>query len=84
MPDEVTVIVPVWNGRPLVERLIGSLRAQTYAVAEILIIDNAPEDGAPEAAEVMGARVIRMGSNTGFAGREPWNSGSATRAGWPS
>jgi N-acetylglucosaminyl-diphospho-decaprenol L-rhamnosyltransferase len=67
MPDEVTVIVPVWNGRALVERLMGSLRAQTYAAAEILIVDNASEDGAPEAAEALGARVVRMGSNTGFA-----------------
>ena len=24
MPDEVSVIVPVWNGRAMVERLIGS------------------------------------------------------------
>src|SRR5436190_6604121 len=67
MPDEVSVIVPVWNGRVMVERLIGSLRDQTYPVAEILIVDNGSEDGAPEAAEQLGARVIRMGSNTGFS-----------------
>ena len=67
MPDDVTVIVPVWNGRALVERLMGSLKAQTCAAAEILIVDNGSEDGAPEAAEALGARVVRMGSNTGFA-----------------
>jgi GT2 family glycosyltransferase len=67
MPDEVTVIVPVWNGRALVERLMVSLRAQTQVAAEILIVDNGSEDGAPEAAEALGARVVRMGSNTGFA-----------------
>ncbi|MCU1274853.1 MAG: glycosyl transferase, family 2, partial [Bryobacterales bacterium] len=67
MPDEVSVIVPVWNGRAMVERLIGSLRGQTYPIAEILIVDNGSVDGAPEAAEQLGARVIRMGSNTGFS-----------------
>jgi GT2 family glycosyltransferase len=67
MPDEVTVIVPVWNGRALVERLMGSLRAQTHVAAEILIIDNGSQDGAPESAEALGARIVRMGSNTGFA-----------------
>lgn len=67
MPDDVAIIVPVWNGRALVERLLISLRAQTHRVAEIVIVDNGSEDGAPEAAEQLGARVVRMGSNTGFA-----------------
>ncbi len=67
MPGDVSIIVPVWNGRAMLERLICCLRTQTYPTAEILIIDNGSEDGAPEAAERMGARVIRMGSNTGFS-----------------
>ena len=66
-PADVTIIVPVWNGLPLVERLLKSLRAQTHPAVEILIVDNGSEDGAPEAAARLGARVIRMGSNTGFA-----------------
>ncbi len=67
MPGDVTVIVPVWNGRALVERLMGSLAAQNHRAAEILVVDNGSNDGAPEAAEALGARVVRMGSNTGFA-----------------
>src|SRR5579862_5672239 len=67
MPGDVTVIVPVWNGRALVERLMGSLAAQSHRAAEILVVDNGSNDGAPEAAEALGARVVRMGSNTGFA-----------------
>jgi GT2 family glycosyltransferase len=66
-PADVSIIVPVWNGRALVERLLTSLRAQTHPPVEILIVDNGSEDGAPEAAERLGASVIRMGSNTGFA-----------------
>ena len=66
-PAEVSIVVPVWNGRVLVERLLKSLRAQTQPAFEILIVDNGSEDGSPDAAERLGASVIRMGSNTGFA-----------------
>ena len=67
MPDEVSVVVPVWNGRAMVERLIGSLRAQTCPIAEIIVVDNGSHDGAAEAAAALGARVIRMGENVGFS-----------------
>jgi len=67
MPDNVSVIVPVWNGRAMVERLLGSLGAQTYPIAEVLVVDNGSEDGAPEAAEALGAKVVRMGHNAGFS-----------------
>jgi len=67
MAEDVSIIVPVWNGRAMVERLVGCLRAQTYPIAEILVVDNGSVDGAPEAAEALGARVVRMGSNTGFS-----------------
>jgi len=67
MPAEVSIIVPVWNGRVMLERLLACLRAQTHPMTEVLVIDNGSEDGAPEAAERLGARVIRMGSNTGFS-----------------
>jgi len=67
MPEGVSIIVPVWNGRALVELLIASLKAQTHPIAEILIVDNGSEDGAPEAAERLGARVIPMGTNAGFS-----------------
>jgi GT2 family glycosyltransferase len=63
----VTIVVPVWNGRELLEALLRSLRAQTHAIAEILVIDNGSTDGSAAAAEQAGAHAIRMGSNTGFA-----------------
>jgi GT2 family glycosyltransferase len=67
MSGSVSVIVPVWNGRELLERLLASLRLQTYPPAEIVVVDNGSTDGAPELAESAGARVFRMGSNAGFA-----------------
>jgi GT2 family glycosyltransferase len=63
----LTAIVPVWNGRALLERLLGTLEAQTLKPSEVLVIDNGSSDGAPELARSRGARVIAMGRNAGFA-----------------
>src|SRR5262245_20111520 len=63
----ISAIVPVWNGREDLARLLASLAAQTKPASELLIVDNGSTDGAPELAESQGARVFRMGCNTGFA-----------------
>src|SRR5438045_3931056 len=63
----ITAIVPVWNGRELLERLLTSLEAQTKPASELLVVDNGSNDGAPELARRRGARVIPMGRNAGFA-----------------
>jgi len=63
----VTVIVPIWNQRDLLARLLASLEAQTETPSEVLVVDNGSTDGAPELARARGARVIPMGRNAGFA-----------------
>jgi len=63
----LTAIVPVWNGRDYLARLLDSLEAQTEPASELLIVDNGSTDGAPELARQRGARVIAMGRNAGFA-----------------
>ncbi|MGD0497581.1 MAG: glycosyltransferase family 2 protein [Bryobacteraceae bacterium] len=63
----ITAIVPVWNGRDLLERLLATLDAQTKPPAEVLVVDNGSTDGAPELARRRGARVLAMGRNAGFA-----------------
>ena len=63
----ITAIVPVWNGRELLDRLLASVEAQTEPAAELLVVDNGSTDGAPELARARGARVIPMGRNAGFA-----------------
>ena len=63
----ISAIVPVWNGRELLARLLDSLDAQTLRADEVLAIDNGSTDGAPELARTRGARVIPMGWNAGFA-----------------
>ncbi len=64
---KISAIVPVWNGRDLLARLLTSLETQSLPVAELLIVDNASTDGAPEMARARGARVLAMGRNAGFA-----------------
>jgi GT2 family glycosyltransferase len=63
----ISAIVPIYNGRDHVARLLDSLDAQTLRPDEILVIDNGSTDGAPTLARERGARVIEMGRNTGFA-----------------
>jgi GT2 family glycosyltransferase len=63
----ISVVTPVWNGRPLLERLFDSLDAQTERPLEILAVDNGSTDGAAEYAQSRGARLIPMGRNAGFA-----------------
>ncbi len=64
---EVTAIVPVWNRRELLERLLSGLRAQTKPPAEVLVIDDGSTDGSPESAAAFGARTVRMEAHGGFA-----------------
>ncbi|MEO8595307.1 MAG: glycosyltransferase family 2 protein [Candidatus Solibacter sp.] len=64
---KISAIVPVWNGRDLLARLLNSLEAQSLPAAEVLVIDNGSTDGAPDLARARGARVITMGRNAGFA-----------------
>jgi len=63
----ITAIVPVWNGRELLRRLLDTLEAQTLRAEELLVVDNGSTDGAAELARNRGARVIAMGRNAGFA-----------------
>lgn len=63
----ITAIVPVFNGREYLLRLLDSLDAQTVRADEVLVVDNGSTDGAPDAARGRGARVVAMGGNAGFA-----------------
>jgi GT2 family glycosyltransferase len=64
-----SVVVPVWNGRRWLPGLLGSLRAQTVAPAEVIAVDNGSTDGSREwlAEHAPEVRVLELGHNTGFA-----------------
>ncbi|QTN24587.1 glycosyltransferase family 2 protein [Rhizobacter sp. AJA081-3] len=55
---EVSVIIPTYNRRELVQRAIGTVLAQTRAVQEILVVDDGSTDGTGDAlAAAFGDRI---------------------------
>jgi len=62
-----TAIIPVHNRADLLKRLLESVRGQTIAFSEIVVVDNASTDSAADVARAFGCRVIAMGENAGFA-----------------
>jgi GT2 family glycosyltransferase len=67
MNGSVAAIVPHWNRRGLLETLLVSLRAQTRPFDQVIVVDNGSSDDSVELATGSGARVVRLGSNLGFA-----------------
>jgi GT2 family glycosyltransferase len=66
---EVTVIIPNYNGRQLLQNCIRSLEAQTYKKFKVLVIDNGSTDGSAEVtSEELDIEVVKLGENTGFCG----------------
>lgn len=63
----VTAIIPNWNGRPLLAKLLDSLARQSVPFTEILVVDNGSEDGSEAECEARGVRVLPMGANAGFS-----------------
>lgn len=64
---KVAAVIPHWNRRDLLAALLDNLALQTRRFDEVVVADNGSSDGSPELAEKAGARVIRLGSNLGFA-----------------
>ena len=66
---ELTVIIVSYNARAHLGRCLGSLHTAPPAIEhEIVVVDNASTDGAPdEARRWPGVRVIESGANLGFA-----------------
>lgn len=55
---EVSVIIPTYNRRELVQRAIASVLSQTRPVEEIIVVDDGSDDGTGEAlAQAFGDRV---------------------------
>lgn len=66
----VSVIIPNWNGAHLLPTCLDSLRRQSYAGREIIVVDNASTDGSLEllSRDYPEVRVIALLRNTGFTG----------------
>jgi O-antigen biosynthesis protein len=54
----VSVVIPVKDGGPLLQRVLGAVRAQ--GPLELIVIDSGSSDGSREAARAAGARLIEV------------------------
>ena len=61
----LTAIVPAYNEAATVAETVASLREQTVAPAEIIVVDDCSTDATAEVARAAGATVIRPPANTG-------------------
>ncbi|HET7530030.1 MAG TPA: glycosyltransferase family 2 protein [Mycobacteriales bacterium] len=77
----VAVVVPNWNGVAHLGATLEALRAQTRAADEVVVVDNGSSDGSAAYVEMHhpGVRVLRLATNTGFAGaaNAGWRAGTA-------
>ena len=65
---DVAVVIPNYNGARWLPGVLGSVAAQTVAPAEVVVVDDgSTDDSASVAAEFAGVRVLRLGTNGGFA-----------------
>lgn len=60
------LLIPHYNRRDLLRRLLEALKMQTVAHS-VLVIDNGSTDGSADLAESLGAQVLRLDRNYGFA-----------------
>lgn len=67
MSCRVAAIIPHWNRRDLLGPLFSSLHSQTRPFNEIILVDNGSGDDSRALATSLGARVLPLGENLGFA-----------------
>ena len=65
----VSVVIPTWNGRALLELVMPSLERQGYRDFETLIVDNGSSDGTAEHVRERWpwAQLVELPENVGFA-----------------
>lgn len=70
MPLRASVVIPHWNARHYLPACLDSLLAQTYRPLEVLVVDNASEDGSQELVKECypTVQLIELPDNRGFTG----------------
>ena len=71
--QKVTIVIPNYNGRRLLENCLKTLENQTYTDFKVLIIDNGSTDGSKEIiSDTLDMEMVSLETNLGFC--ESWNS----------
>ncbi|MGC9522840.1 MAG: glycosyltransferase family 2 protein [Anaerolineae bacterium] len=67
---DISVVIPVWNGRTYLADCLEALLAQRYSGFEVIAVDNASQDGSADfiARHFPAVKLIRNPRNLGFAG----------------
>jgi GT2 family glycosyltransferase len=66
----ISVIIPNWNGKHLLEDCLGAMRRQTFRDFETILVDNGSKDGSAEyvRAQFPEVQLLALPENLGFAG----------------
>ena len=66
--QDVSVIIPNFNGKKYLKECLDSLRKQDYLYFEVILVDNGSEDGSVEWTKenYPEVHVIALKENTGF------------------
>lgn len=67
MSAHVDIVIPTWNGAPILAATLETLSRQTYPVGRVIVVDNGSTDNSATVAAKAGAQVISLGANLGFA-----------------
>jgi hypothetical protein len=67
---QISVIIPNWNGKHLLEDCLGAIRRQTFRDFETILVDDGSKDGSAEyvRAQFPEVQVLSLRENIGFAG----------------
>jgi GT2 family glycosyltransferase len=70
MTAQFSIVIPHWNGKHFLPPCLDSLKRQTYASIEVIIVDNASTDGSQEfiREHYPWVRLIELSENRGFTG----------------
>ena len=84
MNEKISIIIPSYNSETSIERCVRSAALQSYADAEIIVVDDASTDGTPKVLaslekEIPGLRVICKEKNGGVSAAR--NTGIEAAAG---
>src|SRR5690242_10603947 len=66
----LSIVIPNWNGARFLPTCLDSLQQQTYAPLEVIVVDNASQDGSQDLLKTRypWVKLIELPENRGFTG----------------